>query len=124
MYLALRSMAATAMLAWLPEIAAAQTDATARQGVVTAPGGRYAFGQISALSRDQYMLDTQTGRLWQLVCVKLHTEDKSKCVMTELSPISYQRPSPSQSEDLLPPPPPAPPTPLPEYGSRANKSKN
>jgi hypothetical protein len=29
--------------------------------------GRYVFGQISQLRRDQYMLDTQTGRLWQVV---------------------------------------------------------
>lgn len=35
--------------------------------------GRFVFGQISGLGRDQYMLDTQTGRLWQLV----ETKDKS-----------------------------------------------
>lgn len=31
------------------------------------PGGRYVFGQISDFRRDQYMLDTYTGRLWQIV---------------------------------------------------------
>lgn len=30
-------------------------------------GGRYVFGQISDYRRDQYMLDTKTGRLWQSV---------------------------------------------------------
>jgi len=29
--------------------------------------GRFVFGQISGMKRDQYMLDTQTGRLWQIV---------------------------------------------------------
>jgi hypothetical protein len=42
----------------------------AGQGVpgssLSSPGGRYVFGQISQMSRDQYMLDTQTGRLWQI----------------------------------------------------------
>jgi len=30
------------------------------------PGGRFVFGQISDSSKDQYMLDTFTGRLWQV----------------------------------------------------------
>ncbi len=29
--------------------------------------GRYVFGQISDFRSDQFLLDTQTGRLWQLV---------------------------------------------------------
>lgn len=30
------------------------------------PGGRYVFGQISDSSKDQFMLDTVTGRLWRI----------------------------------------------------------
>jgi len=30
------------------------------------PGGRFVFGQISDSSKDQYMLDTATGRLWRI----------------------------------------------------------
>jgi len=30
-------------------------------------GGRYAFGQVSEYRSDRYMLDTQTGQLWQMV---------------------------------------------------------
>ncbi len=30
------------------------------------PGGRFVFGQVSESSKDQYMLDTWTGRLWRL----------------------------------------------------------
>jgi hypothetical protein len=37
-------------------------------GVLSAPGGRYVFGQISARTSDRYLLDTQTGRLWQITC--------------------------------------------------------
>lgn len=34
---------------------------------LSAPGGRFVFGQTSEFRRDQFMLDTQTGRLWQIV---------------------------------------------------------
>lgn len=30
-------------------------------------GGRYVLGQISSMRRDQYLLDTQTGRIWESV---------------------------------------------------------
>lgn len=38
-----------------------------QQKVLTAVNGRYVFGQISNFRRDQYLLDTQTGRLWVMV---------------------------------------------------------
>jgi hypothetical protein len=34
--------------------------------VLGCAGGRYVFGQVSDSSKDQYMLDTQTGRLWRI----------------------------------------------------------
>lgn len=34
--------------------------------VLGSAGGRFVFGQISDSSKDQYMLDTQTGRLWRI----------------------------------------------------------
>jgi hypothetical protein len=34
--------------------------------VLGCSGGRFVFGQISDSSKDQYMLDTQTGRLWRI----------------------------------------------------------
>jgi hypothetical protein len=43
--------------------------------------GRYVFGQISSARKDQYMLDTQTGRLWQIV-----VDDKT---VLKLQPITY-----------------------------------
>ena len=36
-------------------------------GQLSSQGGRFVFGQISDYRADQYMLDTQTGRLWQVV---------------------------------------------------------
>jgi hypothetical protein len=33
-------------------------------GVLSSPGNRFVFGQISEQLQGQYMLDTETGRLW------------------------------------------------------------
>lgn len=33
---------------------------------LSCPGGRFVFGQISSDSKDQFMLDTITGRLWRI----------------------------------------------------------
>lgn len=35
--------------------------------VLSSPDGRYMFGQISDFRSDQFLLDTKTGRLWQIV---------------------------------------------------------
>lgn len=54
------------------------------------PGGRFVFGQISDARRDQFMVDTQTGRLWQVVCVDSKAEGTSfQCNKTALAPIFY-----------------------------------
>lgn len=34
--------------------------------VLASPGGRFVFGQISVMRKDQYLLDTATGRLWEM----------------------------------------------------------
>jgi len=38
--------------------------------VLLSTNGRYVFGQISEFRADQFLLDTQTGRLWQIVIDK------------------------------------------------------
>jgi len=43
--------------------------------------GRFIFGQISKMRRDQYMLDTYSGRTWQIVA------DKNDLI--SLSPVPY-----------------------------------
>lgn len=46
------------------------TGAYAEPGsVLSATGGRFVYGQVSAFGRDQFMLDTQDGRLWRIVCI-------------------------------------------------------
>ena len=41
-----------------------------KKNVISSENGRFAFGQISDFRADQFMLDTKTGRLWQLVVSK------------------------------------------------------
>ena len=51
---------------------------------------RYVFGQISEFRRDQYMLDTKTGRLWQKVCAKSSDPNaKSDDCLTVLQVVPY-----------------------------------
>lgn len=38
-----------------------------QQKMLSTPSGRFVFGQISDMRADQFMLDTQTGRLWQVI---------------------------------------------------------
>ena len=43
------------------------TQVTMDKGkVLSAAGGRFVFGQISDSGKDQFMLDTVTGRLWRI----------------------------------------------------------
>jgi hypothetical protein len=37
-----------------------------QQEVLSSQNGRFVFGQISGSSKDQFMLDTQTGRVWRI----------------------------------------------------------
>lgn len=69
--------------------------------VLSASGGRYVFGQISQYRRDQYMLDTQTGRLWVSVCLK-GGDQVTGCEVLALQPIAYQNDS-FDGYSVLPP---------------------
>jgi len=37
-----------------------------QQQVLSSPAGRFVFGQVSDSNKDQFMLDTFTGRLWRI----------------------------------------------------------
>jgi hypothetical protein len=50
--------------------------------VLSAAGGRFVFGQISDSGKDQFMLDTLTGRLWRI--------GESSDVGMHLKPIPYR----------------------------------
>jgi hypothetical protein len=59
------------------------TQVTMDKGkVLSAAGGRFVFGQISDSSKDQFMLDTLTGRLWRI--------GESSDVGMHLKPIPYR----------------------------------
>lgn len=67
--------------------ALAHADEVMPPAVLSAAGGRYVFGQVGLGRIDQYMLDTATGKLWQLVCV---TRDAAgKCELTGLQLVPY-----------------------------------
>ncbi|MBN2032827.1 MAG: hypothetical protein JW836_06080 [Deltaproteobacteria bacterium] len=50
--------------------------------VLSSGGGRYVFGQVSDSTKDQFMLDTHTGRLWKI--------GESSDVGTHLRTIPYR----------------------------------
>lgn len=60
-------------------------------GVLSSANGRYVFGQVSQARRDQYMLDTQTGRLWQIVQSTYKKEDGSQGTYEMLQSIPYDQ---------------------------------
>jgi len=47
-------------------IAQAPPQRISSEKILSSGVGRYVFGQISDSSKDQYMLDTLTGRLWRI----------------------------------------------------------
>ena len=50
--------------------------------------GRFVLVQLSTARRDQYMVDTQTGRLWSIEEIKDQSQFKDR-VYTILSPVHY-----------------------------------
>lgn len=48
-------------------ISLAQNSEGHPHGILSSAGKRFVFGQISLFGRDRFMLDTETGRLWQFV---------------------------------------------------------
>jgi hypothetical protein len=52
-----------------------------RGNVLRSDNGRFVFGQVSEQTKDQYMLDVQTGRLWRIIL----TPDTMKV----LAPVPY-----------------------------------
>jgi len=75
--------------------------------VLSQSGGRYVFGQISEARRDQFMLDTATGRVWQITCMESNEKlaGMDKCVWTALTPVLYRHGE--STYNVLPPPVPA-----------------
>jgi hypothetical protein len=90
----MRNFRAAALLAALLPLAAwAQSTPSPAQPPrgqpLSAPGGRYVFGQISDFRSDQYLLDTQTGRVWQIVLHKTKGADGTERETRVLDWIPY-----------------------------------
>ena len=43
-----------------------QGQQESQKQILSSPNGRFVFGQISDSGKDQFMLDTLTGRLWRI----------------------------------------------------------
>lgn len=56
-----------------------------QQKVLSSEYGRFVFGQISEFRRDQFLLDTKTGRIWLVVASK--NDDGSET--TVLQPVPF-----------------------------------
>ena len=80
------------------QVQAQSTPGTA----LSSPAGRFVLGQISSMRRDQFMVDTQTGRLWTIVCTK--TGPAGDCTSQALQPVMYVD-SAGENFSLAPPPP-------------------
>lgn len=78
-------------------VAYAQTANVETRPMLSAPGGRYVFGQISTFRRDQYLLDTQTGRVWTLNNVGTATEEHNVLV-----PVPFMITVPTDSYQFTP----------------------
>jgi len=82
----------TAVVSILLAVAAGQGFAQSPPAigvVLAAPGGRYVFGQISDWRRDQYLLDTQSGRLWKPLCLQVNKDDSKSCDILVMSPMPF-----------------------------------
>ncbi len=52
--------------------------------VIASPGGRYAFGQVNSVRADQFLLDTETGKMWRILTI---TDDSGERLYWGLEPI-------------------------------------
>lgn len=74
--------------------------------ILASDGGRFVYGQVGAARADQYMLDTKTGKLWQLVqAQRMNSDGATNTTVMMLKPIPYQdgrsgeSPTPPQTLD-------------------------
>lgn len=79
----MKKIAALFLTAALSAHSAAQAD-KARQ-TLSADGGRFVLGQIGEYANSQYLLDTRTGRVWEIINVT----DEGKRTGTALRQIKF-----------------------------------
>jgi hypothetical protein len=74
-------------------------DLQTAPATLSAAGGRYVFGQVSAYRRDKYLLDTKTGRLWTIVS-NTNGAELLEPVMYEVGPNAASLSPMSDDEEL------------------------
>lgn len=78
------------VLSGLPFVSIAQTKP--QPNVLTSGDARFVFGQVSEYTSHQFMLDTKTGRLWQLskyVPTKADGTPDRENAVDVLNPVPY-----------------------------------
>lgn len=60
--------------------------------LLAAPGGRYVYGWAGGTAKTAALLDTQTGRMWEIVCIVADsTALKPDCIRTEFRPFFFKK---------------------------------
>jgi len=85
------------LVAFLTNSAYSQAPNLSGNKTLSSSLGRYVYGQVSDFRADQFMLDTQTGKLWHRVCMPLpgsstpasELGDFCQNGMTALEPVPY-----------------------------------
>jgi hypothetical protein len=77
--------AALLILVTVPAAAQADMSTATAAAAPIGTGGRFVMGQLTNMRRDQYLLDTKTGRIW---AVAMDPQGA-----TEMMPIPYYVPS-------------------------------
>ena len=77
------------LLSLVVSVAAMAQQAPPPRQTLSVPGGRFVFGQVSDYRSDQYLLDTQTGRMWAVRTHEITLKDGSKDSYTALDPIPF-----------------------------------
>jgi hypothetical protein len=72
--------------------------------VLATEGGRYVLGQISDARRDQYLLDTKTGRLWEVIeyTSRSKTDESKTETRTMLRPVRFLDKLQNESVEPIP----------------------
>lgn len=64
----------------------ANAQDSSKRHPMSSPGGRFVLGQIGDSSTSQYLLDTQTGRVWDLVNI---LDSKGQITATRLRQMKF-----------------------------------
>lgn len=68
----------------------AQAEDSMPSGVLAAPGGRYVFGQVNQFAKYQFLLDTQTGRMWSVIKYCADVAKPETCEDAVLKPLLFE----------------------------------